>query len=406
MKIAMLGQSYPPMISGASLFICHLAEALAERGNKVLVLAASDQGESYYQKSDNLTVLRLQSFPNPMRVNQRFLIWPENEILSALREFAPDIIHVHEPFQLAYFARLYSQQADVPCILTIHGLPSMVSTYIPENSDLHQFIEKGLWKYASWLIRQFDAKVTPTETISRLVAEQTGEHPYTISGGVDLRTFTPDPLNVNDEVDLRASLGVPADGRIILHVGRLDEGKNIIDIVRAAALIMNENPRKNIHLVMIGDGCERPLAEKLAHELDVAEYCHFPGYIHDVDQISAIYRISDLFCMASEIETQGLVLLEAAACGLPIVAYDSTAVHEIVQHGVNGFLVQSRDVGRLAEGMKTILKDPELMKRMKKAGWEAVQVHDFDRTVDEYEALYRSLVQVKIEIFENTLAAY
>ena len=95
MKIAMLGQSYPPMISGASLFICHLAEALAERGNKVLVLAASDQGESYYQKSDNLTVLRLQSFPNPMRVNQRFLIWPENEILSALREFAPDLLLIN-----------------------------------------------------------------------------------------------------------------------------------------------------------------------------------------------------------------------------------------------------------------------------------------------------------------------
>ena len=108
MRIAVLNQSYPPMISGAALFSGHLAEALAERGHEVLVLAASDQGKAYRQRCDNLTIQRFHSYPNPHRVEQRFLLWPANEIKAALLDFAPEVIHLHEPFQMAYFARLYS----------------------------------------------------------------------------------------------------------------------------------------------------------------------------------------------------------------------------------------------------------------------------------------------------------
>jgi 1,2-diacylglycerol 3-alpha-glucosyltransferase len=393
MRIAVLNQSYPPMISGAALFSGHLAEALAERGHEVLVLAASDQGKAYRQRRDNLTIQRFQSYPNPHRVEQRFLLWPANEIKSALRDFAPEAIHLHEPFQMAYFARLYARQRGVPCILTIHALPTLISVLVPEMHNYKQAVEKGLWKYAALVSQQFDVLVTPTETISEMVAERTGLRPRVVSGGVDLRIFHPAPLRSHMATSLREELGIREGAQIILHVGRLDAGKNVQMILQAVGLTIRDLSVKDVHLLCVGDGCEKAHLVKLAQDLGIADNCHFPGYISDAGRLAAIYGMADLFCMASEIETQGLVMLEAAACGLPLVAVKATSMHEIVSDGVNGFLVPAGDVRRMAEAMKAILRDPGLSEKMGLASRQASFAHDFNRTVDAYEEIYLTTIQ-------------
>jgi 1,2-diacylglycerol 3-alpha-glucosyltransferase len=393
MKIAILGQSYPPMISGAALFSCHLAEALAERGHEVLVLAASDRGKPYCQQRGRLTILRLQSYPNPKRVSQRFLLWGANEIRAALRDFSPQVINVYDPFQIAYFAKTYAHRAGIPCIFTIHGLPSLVSALAPDVPGIQHIVEKGLWGYASWLLQQFEYQITPTATIARLVAEQTGIRPHVISGGVNLNTFCADPLPSQMETSLRDDFGIPGDAKIILHVGRLDTDKTVKTVVRAAALAMNSLPIKNVHLLIVGDGCEKLHLIRLTEELGIAGFCHFPGYISDPNRLSTVYRMADLFITASEIETQGLVLLEAAACGLPIVAVNAMAIPEMVTDGVNGFLVQPGDVAAMAQGVADILSEPGIHERMRKASRQASLAHDFNYTVGAYEVSYLSAIQ-------------
>jgi glycosyltransferase involved in cell wall biosynthesis len=368
----------------------------------VLVLAASDQGKPYRQQHGRLLILRMQSYPNPQRVNQRFLLWPANEIRSALQDFSPDVIHLNEPFQMAYFARLYAQGADIPCILTIHALPTLVYAETPGMSGIHQFIEKGLWGYAAWLTQQFEAEITPTATIAKEIAGRTGYRPTVISGGVDLKTFKPGALPPDEEAALRDALGVPGNAQVILHVGRLDAGKNVRTIVEAAALSMRSLPAKDVHLVVVGDGCQKTSLIEQARELGIAEKCHFPGFVREPERLSAIYRMADLFSMASEIETQGLVLLEAAACGLPIVAVRATAVPEIVRDGINGFLVEPGDVALMAECMSAILQDTELAERLSLESRQASLVHDFTRTVDAYEASYQAaILKRKIRFLED-----
>jgi len=393
MRIAILGQSYPPMISGAALFTSHLAESLAERGHDVLVLAASDNGKPYCQQHGNLTILRLQSYPNPQRVNQRFLLWPANEIKAALQDFSPDVIHLNEPLQLAYFARLYAQEAEIACVLTIHALPTLVSAESKEMPGFQQIIEKGLWGYATWLTQQMDAEITPTATIAKVVEERTGIQATVISGGVDLHIFRPDALPHEHEAALRDELGLPGDAQIILHVGRLDAGKHVQVIIQATALAIQSLPTKNIHLVIVGDGCDKPDLIRQAQELGISEKCHFPGFICEPERLSAIYRMADLFGMASEIETQGLVLLEAAACGLPVVAVRATAVPEIVSDGINGFLVEPGDFEHMAKCMSAILQDVELAKSMSLQSQQVSLMHDFRHTVEAYEASYQAAIQ-------------
>src|SRR6476620_2798214 len=97
MRIAYLTQSYPPMISGAALVVERLAKSMEERGHQVLVIAASNKNYPYTSYQENLTILLLKSFHNPLRVGQRFLLYPRFKILQALNEFCPNITHTHEP---------------------------------------------------------------------------------------------------------------------------------------------------------------------------------------------------------------------------------------------------------------------------------------------------------------------
>src|SRR5688572_28568138 len=96
MRIAYLCQSYPPMVSGAALIVQRLAEGLAARGQRLLVLAASDRGRPYAEQLDCLTVSRLRAYPNPMRAGQRFLLWPARAVEAALCEFNPQLLHLHD----------------------------------------------------------------------------------------------------------------------------------------------------------------------------------------------------------------------------------------------------------------------------------------------------------------------
>ena len=95
MRIAYLTQSYPPMISGAAISAQQIAEALSNRGHKVMVIAASDKEFAYHTYKENITIMRLRSFNNPLRVGQRFIPNPRHRVMKALKQFKPDVIHTH-----------------------------------------------------------------------------------------------------------------------------------------------------------------------------------------------------------------------------------------------------------------------------------------------------------------------
>ena len=379
------------MISGSALFSCHLAESLAERGHQVLVLAASDLPDAYCQKKGNLQVTRIQSLPNPLRIGQRFLLWPYREVHAALQEFQPQVIHLHDPLQLADIALAYARQAQIPSVVTIHAHPRLVTSHMTENPLLQNLVEKWLWGIATHLEGQVQAWVTPTQTNARLVEKHTRLHPLVISGGVDLNAFSASPLTCQEQQDLRLCLGIPCGARVLLHVGRLDPGKNVPMVIRAAAELIKGDPSLDVHLLVVGDGIEKTALHQQAQKLGISLFCHFPGYIHDYDLLSGIYRTTNLFLMASTVETQGLVLLEAAASGLPIVAMEATAIPEIVIHGVNGFLVPLGDVAGMARCTGELLRDESLSKRMGLASRRIAMGHDFEKSVTAYEQVYLSM---------------
>ncbi|HEX9838520.1 MAG TPA: glycosyltransferase [Anaerolineales bacterium] len=387
MRIVYLTQSYPPMISGAALFVQQVAEAMTQRGHQVLVIAASDRDHPYLVQNGNLTVLRLQSIYNPMRVGQRFLLYPRREVMKALHDFHPEVIHVHEPLQIGLLGIEYAARADIPSILTIHQLPSFVASYLPNL--FKAYVETVLWAYARWLSQKFTSILTPSQTISTLVTEMTGLPANTIGYGMDLHTFRP-LLSCDEDIAIRQKWDLPPGVPILLHVGRLDAEKRVDHIIHAAARTLKET---DAHLLIIGDGTQKPALIKLCKSLGITARVHFPGYISKEDGLPEIYRIASLFVTASEIETQGIVLLEAAASGLPIVAVRATCIPEIVHHGINGYLAESADFNGLSNGMSMLLKDPQKAKLMGRASLALAAKHDLHYTNNAHDQLYSQLVR-------------
>jgi len=378
------------MISGAAIVVQRLAEGLAQRGHNVLVMAASERGPAYTSNPPSgrgaggegetrscLKIARLQSIKNPFRVGQRAVLFPRAAVQRELQNFAPEIVHAHDPVSVGLAGILAARQLRIPAVLTIHQLPWFVTAYLPKF--LGAPVERALWAYARWLNQQVQAAITPSKTIAEIVRAHGAGRPFAISNGVDLERFTPLPASPHESDHLlkKYSLTPP----IILHAGRLDADKKADLVLRAAARV------PQAQLLVVGDGTQRPALEKLAAQLNLK--ATFTGYVRE--ELPALFRLAQVFVTASEVEIQSSVAMEAAASGVPVVAVRASSMAEFVQEGVTGYLVPPRDVNALAARLMELLNNPQLAHNMGRAARQFAEMHSTERTVEAHEALYLQL---------------
>jgi glycosyltransferase involved in cell wall biosynthesis len=376
------------MVSGAALLAEMLAKGLAANDHDVLVLAASDKKEAYVTWDGSLQVARLRSFYNPLRANQRSLFWPKREITYHLARFQPDIVHLHEPLALGWLALREAQARSIPVALTLHQLPWFIASYLPPLPGLRRLVTGALWRYGRWFLRQCAAVITPTKTAADAVEVQTGVRPLIIANGADLGRFTPNPGGPDESVRLRWKYSLDQVRPILLHVGRLDADKQVDRVVRAAALVMEG---EDCQLLFVGDGQCRKRLIALSRELGIEEQCHFPGFVTAQGDLPGLYRAASLFVTASEIETFGLVVLEAMASGLPIVAPRATCLHELVDDGQNGYLTCPGDELALAERMCLLLQEPAKAMKLGAVGRAKATRFTADAVIYQHERLYALL---------------
>jgi 1,2-diacylglycerol 3-alpha-glucosyltransferase len=151
--------------------------------------------------------------------------------------------------------------------------------------------------------------------------------------------------------------------------------------------------RSNAHLIIAGDGRRRGALVRLSRQLGVHSRCHFTGFLNYPEEVADLYQLATVFVTACEVETQGLVLLEASACGLPIVAVQAAGIPEIVRHGGNGFLAPPGDTDRLGKYLLRLISDTQLAGQMGQAGQAMAANHNVEFSMDAYEALYRSMLR-------------
>ncbi|MBS7346578.1 MAG: glycosyltransferase family 4 protein, partial [Candidatus Sacchiramonaceae bacterium] len=209
-----------------------------------------------------------------------------------------------------------------------------------------------------------------------------------VSNGIDLAKFTPEqlPKDFYDKFELSSKK------KYICHIGRVDAEKHISTLIEAFALISDKNPKTD--LVIVGDGTDMARLQNLSYQLKIADRVHFMGTQLGEDLVN-FHRLATVFCSPSPTETQGIVFLEAAACGKPVIGVDVGAVKEICQDGINGFLCETDNCEQIAESLNKILNDKKLRDKFSKASLEIIKHHDLDFTLNKFEEIYQFVLSEK-----------
>jgi glycosyltransferase involved in cell wall biosynthesis len=402
MRIAFLCQTYPPMVSGIAMAVRRMAEGLVERGHDVLVLTASDRNEPYTVEDGGLQLVRLASLPNPTRVGQRWVFWSRADVARRLDEFQPDVLHLHDPFLAGFSIPSLAREKGIPLALTTHALPWYVSAQAPDLPGLRQGIEIALWAFAQEVLGQCDVVIAPSRQSAEVIERNIGRTPVVISNGVHLGLFRPGPLSPETRARLAATYRFDPRLPILLHVGRVDVEKRVNVVVRAAHYALQ---RAQAQLVIVGDGKQLRSTVRLSRELGLTDRAHFVGFVPPETDLPDLYRMAYLFAIASELETEGLVVLEAAACGLPLLAVRATVMPELVEESGAGFVVEPGDAEGMGERMAELLARPELARTMGAAARRMAERHSLDDTLAAHEDLYSALLARKPVPSQPTTAA-
>jgi glycosyltransferase involved in cell wall biosynthesis len=158
-----------------------------------------------------------------------------------------------------------------------------------------------------------------------------------------------------------------------------------------AAMVMRRVPAQ---LLLVGDGTQRARLIRLSERLRIREHCCFTGFVPADGDLPALYRLASVFVIASEVETQGLAGLEAAASGAPLVAVRAASLPELVEDGVNGYLVEPGDTTAMAERVSALLQNPERARAMGGAASVTAEKYSLDETVAAHERFYESIFNV------------
>lgn len=387
MKILIATESYYPNISGVAVFSHQLAKKMVQRGHRVFVIAPSPKYAAFTEKIDGIAIYRLKSKNNPFRQGYFISRFPFFKVAKLIRKIQPDVIHLQDPAAICLATLMAARRRKIPVVATNHFSLEYVISYLPFLKVFHFLLLKILLWYLGLFYNRCRMLTFPTKTVVQFFAKKHLKAKSTvISNGVDLSRFM--PYYGGREI-IKRKYKIPLKKPIVLYVGRLDVDKRTEILIRAFAQAVSS---VEAHLVIIGDGTTKKSLIDLATALKIKDNVSFLGAIaHENADLPKLYQAADIFVNPCPIETQSIVVLEAAATGLPILAADGGALPEMVKNGQNGYLFDPNNPEILAEQLIKLIKDRPLRTKMGKTGLELVENQKVEKTYKEFEKIYREL---------------
>jgi glycosyltransferase involved in cell wall biosynthesis len=401
LRVLIVTDQYEPMVGGVPSVTKDLARGLAGRGHAVAVVAPSATRERHRaagppgQAAGTMTVDFRGSVAWPWYAGQRLGMLPPASAAKLITDFEPDVVHLHSPLTLGAAARPAARRRRVPVVYTNHYLPLNVwpaAARTGKAADTARGAasrarDAAFYAVVTGFANRCDLVTAPTATALRLLHDHGLRAPSrAVSNGVDLGRFSPGP---RDEA-LRAKYALPAGRPLILSVGRLSPEKRPDVLIAALGRLAGADGDGPV-LVLAGTGPEEGRLRSLARHHGVADRVLFPGFIAD-DDLPGLYRLADVFAIASQAELQSLATMAAMASGLPVVAVDAGALAELVHAGENGFLARPGHAREIADSLDLLCRDAELRARMSKASSRIIAGHDGHRVLTRWESIYRALV--------------
>lgn len=358
---------YPAVVGGIGIHAHQMSTSQARRGHEVTVLTLNQKKITDDELINGYHVVR---FPSYLTIcGNSFAPGLILEIL--IRKRAVEIIHAHSHLffstNICALAKIFH---SAPLVITNHGL---ISASAPAwlNTLYKNTFSKATFQIADHIICY--------TSIEKENLEKLGIDPKKISvihNGVDTTLFT-----------LRTSKKT-ADKKQILWVGRFVTGKGVEYLIDAFSRVHNKSP--GTHLILIGVGPEKPAIEERIKKLHLQSSVTFIDYL-DNEELPGVYKNSDVFVLPSLMEGVPRTILEAMACGVPVVTTNLPHLVRIIDGA--GLVVPPKEPTLLSDAILTILEDSSLAENMGQRGRRKVeQEYSWEDTVGKTLALYESVI--------------
>lgn len=378
MNIVMLTNTYTPHVGGVARSVEAFTAEYRRRGHRVLVVAPEFENQS----PDELDVLRIPAIQN-FNGSDFSLVLPVSGLLTqTLGAFQPEIVHSHHPYLLGMTALRIARYRQLPLVFTHHTLYEQYTHYVPAQSPaLKRFVIDLATRYANLADQVF----APSDSIAALLRERGVRVPIAIvPTGVDVEHFAN-----GDGASFRASIGIPADAFVVGHVGRLAPEKNLEFLSEAVARFVASE--RNAHFLVAGKGPSEEQIRTTFSRYGLTERFHIIGIL-ERDRLPDAYHAMDVFAFASKSETQGIVLTEAMAAGVPVVALDAPGARETVNDEANGRLLRDEAPEAFVAALRWVVGLPPAARLgLKRAATETARVFSMQASAIKALACYEAL---------------
>lgn len=369
MNICILTAEFPPDPGGPGEHLYRLSKTLTQRGHRVTVITRGTWRKTYYEEVNQVPVYRVRfipSYPDVFKLHGIFV----NRLFRSL-ETNFDLVHVHSPL-----APLI--ETSLPVIYTVHGRIRPDIDNMPVKSLrflIIRLLRNQLLKAEKNILNRANVIVAVSELCAQdVISETKGKKLIVINPGVDTKFFH--PLKDKDQ-----------DSPYILYSGRLETRKGLADLVASAEYVCRK--RNDARFILTSKGTIEGYLKREIRKRGLERNFLFTGHL-DRNTLRRYYQNAAVTVLPSYYEAFPAVLIEAMACGCPVIGTDIDGTREIIADGKTGLLVPPRNPGKLAEAISTLLDNEKTRQEMgTNARKRAVEKYEWEAMVDKVEDIYR-----------------
>jgi phosphatidylinositol alpha 1,6-mannosyltransferase len=387
MRVLFCTDTYPPQINGVSIVTALSVAGLSRLGWDCAVVAPRYPAAAHVLwggaeeefRGSSVELTSVPSIPLPLYPEVRLALAASSPVRDVLHRFRPDLVHCATEFGIGRAGQVAAIRAGLPLVSSYHtdfgryavayGMPWLRRMVTAHLSRFHRRSRRVYTPSTVSRAEVLALGVTDVETWGR---------------GVDVEMFHPGRRSQ----EMRAALGM-GSRFTFLYVGRLAAEKCVENVIEAFRVASGLLPRGMIHLVMAGTG-PREAEIRAAAPPGV----DFLGFLDRRSRLPDLYANCDAFLFASVTETLGLVLLEAMASGLPVIAAPAGGVRDHLRDGVNGLAYPEGDVGAMAHAMVRLAGDGALRQRLARGARRTAEGLSWDREMERLDRSYREVCEV------------
>ena len=334
----------------------------------------------------DIEIIRIPSKKLPFDPEDRLMSLARVKgLLPKLERKRFDVVHIQTPFVAHYGGVYLAKKLGLPSVVSYHTyFEAYFEKYLPW---LPHFLLRGIARrFSASQCNQVDGVISPSnQMLGKLREYGTKTEARVIPTGLKLNQY-----KMKGESSFRQNHGISKDDQVLLYVGRVAHEKNIPFLMDVFVEVFEQN--NNAKLVIAGEGPAQKALKNRAKVLDMDENIIFVGYLDRETELIDCYHSADVFVFSSETETQGLVLLEAMACNLPVVSVASMGSKDVLIDK-QGCLIANLEINEFSEKVIKLLTEPEYASRIAKAGIAYVGNWSTEDKAQELLDFYQSVMR-------------